>query len=173
MWDILIYTNRALTANSQDIIVKDWGNSTSKLIDITILPDRNIALKETERKSNYKDLEMEMQKIWQVVPELVDAIGTIKTGIAENIKKVSESKSNRDPKDQHAAICKNPSEGAQWMNGMNDLNYWCPGCMVFIQLMSQQSLWHNNNNNNNNNNNHNNNNKTRQYCQIGPLETLL
>ena len=44
-----------------------------------------------------------MQKIWQmefeVIPELVGAIGTIKTGIAENIKKVSESYSNRDPKD--------------------------------------------------------------------------
>ena len=43
-----------------------------------------------------------MQKIWQmafeVIPELVGAIGTTKTGIAENIKKVSESYSNRDPK---------------------------------------------------------------------------
>ena len=59
----------------------------------------------------------------EVIPELVGAIGTIKTGIAENVKKVSESYSDRDPKDEHATICMNPSEGAQCMNGMNDLNY--------------------------------------------------
>ena len=60
---------------------------------------------------------MEMQRIRQmeseVIPVVFRAIGTIKTGIAENIKKVSESHSDRDPKDQHAAICMNPSEGAQ------------------------------------------------------------
>ena len=42
------------------IIVKDSVNSTCKLIDMTVPLDRNIALKEMEKKSKYNDLELEM-----------------------------------------------------------------------------------------------------------------
>ena len=61
---------------------------------MTIPSDRNIALKETEKKSKYKDLELEIQRMWhmktEVVPVVVGALGTIKKGMIENIKKVSE-----------------------------------------------------------------------------------
>ena len=40
---------------------KDSVNSTCKLIDMTVPSDRNIALKEIEKKSKYKDLELEIQ----------------------------------------------------------------------------------------------------------------
>ena len=39
-----------ITANRPDIIVKDSVNSTCKLIDMTVPSDRNVALKETEKK---------------------------------------------------------------------------------------------------------------------------
>ena len=69
-------------------------NSTCKLIEWTVPSDRNIALKEFERKSKYKDLELEIQKMWQkktvVIPVVVSALGTVKKGMVENIKKVSE-----------------------------------------------------------------------------------
>ena len=43
---------------------------------------------------NYLDLELEMQRIWHmktiVIPVVVAALGTVKTGMVENIKKVSE-----------------------------------------------------------------------------------
>ena len=48
MWDMPVNTDRAITANRPDIIVKDSVNSTCKLIDMTVPSDRNIALKETE-----------------------------------------------------------------------------------------------------------------------------
>ena len=50
VWDIPVNTNRTITANRPDIIVKDSVNSTCKLIDMTVPSDRNIALKETEKK---------------------------------------------------------------------------------------------------------------------------
>ena len=52
MWDMPVNTDRTITANRPDIIVKDLVNSTCKLIDMTVLSDRNIALKETEKKKN-------------------------------------------------------------------------------------------------------------------------
>ena len=57
MWDMPVNTDRTITANRPDIIVKDSVNFTCKLIDMTVPSDRNIALKEIEKKSKYKDLE--------------------------------------------------------------------------------------------------------------------
>ena len=77
-----------------DILIKDSVNSTCKLIDMSFPSDKNIALKEIEEKSKYKDLELEIQRIWQmkteVIPVVVGALGTINKGMVENIKRVSE-----------------------------------------------------------------------------------
>ena len=94
MWDMPVNTDRTITANRPDIIIKDAVNSTYKLIDMSIPPERNMALKEIEKKSKYKDLELEIQRMWQmkteVIPVVVGALGTRKKGMVENIKRVSE-----------------------------------------------------------------------------------
>ena len=51
MWDMPVNTDRTITANKPDIIVRDSVNSTWKMIDMTIASDTNIALKEIEKKS--------------------------------------------------------------------------------------------------------------------------
>ena len=95
MWDMPDHNDKTISKNRPEIIiVKDSVNSTSKLIDMTIPSDRNIALKEIEKKSKYKDLELEIQGMWQmkteVIPEVAGALGTVKKGMVENIKKVLE-----------------------------------------------------------------------------------
>ena len=54
----------------------------------------SIALKEIEKKSKYKDLKLEIQRMWHmktlVIPMVVGPLGTVKKGMEENIKKVSE-----------------------------------------------------------------------------------
>ena len=90
-------------------------NSTCKLIDMTVPSDRNIALKEIENKSKYRDQELEIQRMWHmktvVIPVVVAALGTVKKGMIENIKKVSERATVTDSKDLHAGICANPQKG--------------------------------------------------------------
>ena len=95
MWDMPDHNDKTISKNRPEIIiVKDSVNSTSKLIDMTIPSDRNIALKEIEKKSKYKDLELEIQGMWQikteVIPEVAGALSTVKKGMVENIKKVLE-----------------------------------------------------------------------------------
>ena len=61
---------------------------------MTVPSDRNIALKEIEKKGKYKDLELEIQRMWHtktvVIPVVVGALGTVKEGMVEKITKVSE-----------------------------------------------------------------------------------
>ena len=56
--------------------------------------NNNIALKEIEKKRRYKDLGLEIQRMRQmkpeVIPVVVGALGTLKKGMVENIKKVLE-----------------------------------------------------------------------------------
>ena len=108
-------------------IVKDSVNSTCKLIDMTILSDRNIAVTEMKTKSKCKDLKLEIQRMWQmkteVTPVVVVALGTVKKRMVEKIKKkIRESYCDRDSKDLLAGVCTNPQEGAYCMNRMTDLS---------------------------------------------------
>ena len=54
MWNMPVNTVRTITANRPDIIIKDSVNSTCKLIDMSMPSDRNIALKEIEKKASTK-----------------------------------------------------------------------------------------------------------------------
>ena len=85
---------------------------------MTIPSDRNIALKEIEKKSKYKDLELEIQRMWQmkteVIPVVVGAFGTCKEGDrGKHQESIRESYRDKDPKDLLAGICTNPQEGAK------------------------------------------------------------
>ena len=94
MWDMPVNTDRTINVNRPDIIDKDSVNSTCKLIEMTVPSDRNIALKVIKKKSTYKDLELEIQRMWHmktvVILVVVGALGTVKKGMVKNIKKVSE-----------------------------------------------------------------------------------
>ena len=46
-----------------------------------------------------------------VIPVVVGVLGTVKKGMVENIKKVSEAVTKRS-KDLHSRNCTNPQEGA-------------------------------------------------------------
>ena len=94
MWDMPVNTDRTITLNRPDIIVKDSVRSTCNLIDMTVPSDRNIELKEVEKKSKYKykDLELEIQGMWQMKTAVIPVVvrGTVKKGMVENMRKVSE-----------------------------------------------------------------------------------
>ena len=94
LWDMTVQTNRHIGKNRPDIIIKDKVNSASKLIDMTVPCDKNVSIKEMEKKSKYKDFEIKIQRMWkmktEVVPIVIGAIGTIRTGMEDNIRRVSE-----------------------------------------------------------------------------------
>ena len=81
-----------IPTNRPDIIVKDCKKKTFLLIDMTVPSDRNLSLNEYEKISKYKDLEIEIQKMWHlkaiVIPVVVGALGMIKKKTEDHIKPI-------------------------------------------------------------------------------------
>jgi hypothetical protein len=56
-------TDREVTANRPDIIIKNQKEKTCTLIDVAIPADRNVVQKEEEIKLKYKSLGVEIQRM--------------------------------------------------------------------------------------------------------------
>ena len=94
---------------------------------LTVPSDRNIALKEIEKKGKYKDLELEIQRMWHmktvVIPCGCWCTWYRKEGDGrKDQESIRGSYCDRVPKDLPAGICANPQKGPQCMNRMIDLS---------------------------------------------------
>ena len=66
LWNQAVPTDREVTANRPDIIIKNKKEKTCTLIDVAIPADRNVVQKEAEKKLKYKSLCIEIQRIWNL-----------------------------------------------------------------------------------------------------------
>ena len=64
LWDFPIRTDRTIQANRPDIIIKHKQNKTYQLTDMSVPLHSNISAKEFEKIIKYKDLEIEIAKIF-------------------------------------------------------------------------------------------------------------
>ena len=73
--------------------MNDHKEKTCLLIDMTVPADRNVSLKEYEKVSKYKDLAIEIQKMWHlkttVIPVVIGGLGMIKRKSEDHIKKIT------------------------------------------------------------------------------------
>jgi hypothetical protein len=76
-----VKTDRTITNNKPDIIIRDNEKGTCMLINVAISGDRNVIKKETETILKYKDVTIEVQRMWnvkaRVIPVIIGATGTI------------------------------------------------------------------------------------------------
>ena len=63
LWNQAIRTDREVTANRPDIIIKNKKEKTCTLIDVAIPADRNVVQKEAEKKLKYNSLCIEIQRM--------------------------------------------------------------------------------------------------------------
>ena len=74
LWNMAVQTDRHISANRPDIIIKDRVNSICKLIDMTVPCDKNVSSKEIEKKSKHKDFEIEVQRMWKMKREVIPIV---------------------------------------------------------------------------------------------------
>jgi hypothetical protein len=100
LWNQQVQTDRAIPNNKPDIIIRDNEKRTCMLIDIAISGDRNVIKKEAEKILKYKDLTMEIQRMWNVktkgIPVIIGATGTISQAFR---KYVSDIPGNHEVKE--------------------------------------------------------------------------
>ena len=84
LWDMPISTDREIKANRPDIVIKNRKENLCTLIDVSIPSENNTSVKVAEKISKYKDLELEINRMWGmktvVVPIVIGALGLIKKG---------------------------------------------------------------------------------------------
>ena len=87
-----VHTDREVTANRPDIIIKNNKEKTCTLIDVAIPADRNVVQKEAENKLKYKSLCIEIQRMWNLkcttVPVTVGATGIVTRSLKKNLETV-------------------------------------------------------------------------------------
>jgi hypothetical protein len=67
LWNQAVHTDREVTANGPDIIIKNKKEKTCILMDVPIHADRNVVQKEAEKKIKYKSF-----GTMNVEPEMYD-----------------------------------------------------------------------------------------------------
>jgi hypothetical protein len=68
-------------ANRPDIIIKNKKDKTCLLIDVAIPSDKNVIQKEAKKKLKYKNLSIEIQRMWNMkcfgIPVITGATGIV------------------------------------------------------------------------------------------------
>jgi hypothetical protein len=81
LWNQEVHTNRTIPNNKPDIIIHDNKQGTCMLIDFAIPGNRNVIKREAEKLLQYRDLIIEIQRMWnveaKVIALIIGATGTI------------------------------------------------------------------------------------------------
>ena len=95
MWNQQVLTDRAISNNKPDIIIRDNEKRTCTLIDVAISADSNVINKEEEKILKYKDLTIEIQRTWNVkttvIPVTTGATGTISKSFRKYVGNITGS----------------------------------------------------------------------------------
>jgi len=92
LWNQQEQTDRTIPNNKPDIIIRDNEKGTCMLIDVAISEDRNVIKKEAEKILKYKDLTIEIQRMWdvktKVIPVTIGATGTISQSFRKYVSNI-------------------------------------------------------------------------------------
>ena len=106
LWNQQVQIDRTIPNNKPGIIIRDNKKRTCMLIDVPIPGDRKKIRIEAEKILKYKDLTIEIQRMWnvktRVIPVIIGATGTISKSFR---KYMSDIPGNHDVKElQKTAI---------------------------------------------------------------------
>jgi hypothetical protein len=87
-----VQTDRTIPNNKPDIIIRDDEKGTCMLIDAANSGDRNVIKKEAEKILKYKDLTIEIQRMWnlktRVIPVVIGAPVTISKSFRKYVSSI-------------------------------------------------------------------------------------
>ena len=103
IWDKTISTDRTTLANRPDLIILNKNEKNCLVVDVAITGDVNVLKKETEKRLKYKDLQLEISRMWnvktKVVAVVVGALGTMSDNFSKEIESIPGKPSAEDVQD--------------------------------------------------------------------------
>jgi len=92
LWNQQVQTGITIPNNKPDIIIRDNEEGTCMLIDVAISGDRNVIKKEAEKILKYKDLTIEIRRMWnvktKVIPVIIGATGTVSKSFRKYVSNI-------------------------------------------------------------------------------------
>ena len=70
VWDVPVFIDRTLLENRPGVVMNDKTEKTCLLTDVAISDDSKGNRKETEKLRKYKDLEIEVSRMWKLKTKL-------------------------------------------------------------------------------------------------------
>jgi len=90
--DTNIYNDRAIHHRRPDIVLIDKVDSRLKIIDIAVPWDANIESKYGKTVNHYKNLAIELPRLWQgrvtIIPIFVGSLGCVKSNLDKALKQL-------------------------------------------------------------------------------------
>ena len=66
MWDSYLIMDKKVVHNRTDIVIHDTIKRDCKIIDVAIPACQNVMKKEAEKITKYRDLQIKLQKCWNL-----------------------------------------------------------------------------------------------------------
>jgi hypothetical protein len=93
-WNQSVHTDREVTVNRPDTIIKNKKETTCTLIDVATPVDRNFVQKEEEKNLKHKSLGIEVQRTWNLkctlIPVILGATGRVAKSLTKNLEATPE-----------------------------------------------------------------------------------
>jgi hypothetical protein len=88
-WNEAVHTDREVTANRPDVMVKNKEEKSCTPIYVAIPADRNVVQKEAKKKLKHNSLGAEIQRMWSlkctVIPVVIGATGVVTKSLRKNL----------------------------------------------------------------------------------------
>jgi hypothetical protein len=92
LWNQAVHTDREVTENMPDIIIKNKKEKTCTPIDVAMPADRIVLQKEAENKLKYKSLCIQTQRMWNlkctIIPVIIGATGIVTRSLRKHLEAV-------------------------------------------------------------------------------------
>ncbi|KAL1447369.1 hypothetical protein WDU94_013907 [Cyamophila willieti] len=89
LYDQQIRTDRTIPCNKPDLVIKNVKERTCILVDVSVPADTNIDKKEAEKRLKYRNLAIEIERMWgmkcSVVPVIIGALGCVPQSLERNL----------------------------------------------------------------------------------------
>jgi len=106
LWNQQVQTDRTIPNNKPDVIIRNNKEGTCMLIDAAIPGNRCVFKKEAEKILKYKDLIMEVQRMWNVKAQVILVTGTISKSLRQYLSNIPRNHKIKElQKNGHIGHC--------------------------------------------------------------------